>query len=340
MENITTFLKDRKFILGCSVLLTLSFSLNFILNDCVNKVALVPVNSFIANKYVWNIITSAFYESNILKLLIEIFILFSTVKPFNIDNKEQFGLYIIICILLSSFGTSGYCFMRFFATKLEEMLIQPTYGFSGVYMSIIMFLREQNRKPESSSIIFEQFPLITYQNLPTLVLLVQSLFWVIGLTDYALDMSFTFISFFVSWTYLRFFYRYHDGEDQESIESPRIGNPAEDFSCVAMFPEALKPVTIPMSTAFYNIFAMIGIFPQLEVTEKKAITHHLRYHNVASPDSSAPEQNGVQDAVQERRRAKAMRLLDAKIAELSKESDGWGDEQSDNKKMEISGLKV
>ena len=37
------------------------------------------------------------------------------------------------------------------------------------------------------------------------------------------------------------------------------------------------------------------------------------------------DQVATQDAIQERRRAKAMKLLDAKIAELSKESEGWED---------------
>ena len=33
----------------------------------------------------------------------------------------------------------------------------------------------------------------------------------------------------------------------------------------------------------------------------------------------------MQDAIQERRRAKAMKLLDAKMAELSKEPESWED---------------
>ena len=49
-----------------------------------------------------------------------------------------------------------------------------------------------------------------------------------------------------------------------------------------------------------------------------------RYHNSASADASR-DQVATQDAIQERRRAKAMKLLDAKMAQLSQESEGWGD---------------
>ena len=42
--------------------------------------------------------------------------------------------------------------------------------------------------------------------------------------------------------------------------------------------QALHLVVIPMTTAFYNIFAMVGIFPELEQqVERFKIQHHLRY---------------------------------------------------------------
>lgn len=50
----------------------------------------------------------------------------------------------------------------------------------------------------------------------------------------------------------------------------------------------------------------------------------FRYHNVSSTDALR-DQVATQDAIQERRRAKAMKLLDAKLAQLSQETEGWGD---------------
>ena len=103
---------------------------------------------------------------------------------------------------------------------------------------------------------------------------------------------------------------------------------------------------------------MIGIFPKLEL-DKRAMSHHLRYDtkqpiagsvavgDAPSADSTSPVTTG-DDIIAERRRAKAIKvlsacskinffqkfnlyfsnviqLLDAKMAELSKEPEGWED---------------
>jgi hypothetical protein len=39
--------------------------------------------------------------------------------------------------------------------------------------------------------------------------------------------------------------------------------------------QALHIVLIPFTTAFYNVVALLGLFPVLEVVEKKPY-HHLR----------------------------------------------------------------
>ena len=99
-----------------------------------------------------------------------------------------------------------------------------------------------------------------------------------------------------------------------------------------MFPSVTHPVIAPLSTSFYNLFALIGIYPKLVEMERKISSHHLRYNldsNVASlsqaGDSSTQSALPIAkiDPVSERRRAKAMILLDQKMAELSKESIGW-----------------
>jgi hypothetical protein len=84
-----------------------------------------------------------------------------------------------------------------------------------------------------------------------------------------------------------------------------------------------------MSIAFYNIFAMIGIFPELEVqAEKSKLSHHLRYTDPNTPEIPVPTGIKNADVVQDRRRAKAMKLLDAKMAELNGvEGDGWDEKE-------------
>lgn len=268
--SVSSFFRERPIPMITTILLIGFFATNYLLSEPVQILGLVPVNTFIANKYVWNLLTSQFFENNVAKLALDLALLWITIKPIKIANSEQFGFYLTVCILSSSFGTSAFYFLRFFASRMEDMLIHPTFGFSGLYMALLMFLRQQN--PKETSPVVDSVPFITYHNLPVLVILAQLILGFFSLTIYATDLPFTVIVFFVSWTYLRFFYRYE--------ENSPLGDNSEDFLFVAMFPEPLKPVTVPMSIAFYNIFAMIGLFPELEQVEKRP-THHLRYKQLS-----------------------------------------------------------
>eukprot|EP00598_Pedospumella_elongata_P001730 CAMPEP_0184970422 /NCGR_PEP_ID=MMETSP1098-20130426/2924_1 /TAXON_ID=89044 /ORGANISM="Spumella elongata, Strain CCAP 955/1" /LENGTH=237 /DNA_ID=CAMNT_0027492365 /DNA_START=398 /DNA_END=1111 /DNA_ORIENTATION=- len=211
----------------------------------------------------------------------------------------------------------------------ESSLINPIYGFSGVLMAILMFARHTYR----DETVHSAFPKLTYHHLPVVLYLIQlALYLVFGRLIIA-DMSFSAISLLFSWSYLRFYYKHSNSEV--------MGDKSEDFSFVGMFPEALHIVLIPFTTAFYNIMALLGIFPALEATEKKAY-HHLRNNAIANSSLGSAEaglggnagsSQGVEtsgpakaaDVVADRRRAKALKLLDAKMAELAQEPEGWDD---------------
>ena len=174
-----------------------------------------------------------------------------------------------------------------------------------------------------------------------------------------LDLPFTIVALFFCWSYLRFYYRFDDNGP--------LGNNNDDFAFVQMFPEPLHPIVTPLTIGFYNIFAMVGIFPALEqgkiiihfiiiiiiiiiiilvlVETIKRPQHHLNYAQPKLPES--PFLPAKQDIVMERRRAKAMKLLDAKMAELSQESEGWDDAKDNindnntiNEQIDSSTLKV
>eukprot|EP01042_Synura_sphagnicola_P000268 gene268-278_t len=92
-----------------------------------------------------------------------------------------------------------------------------------------------------------------------------------------------------------------------------------------MFPEPFHIVVYPLSTAFYNLFALTGIVPALEAGQDKKKHHHLRYRDPVSDMTVHSPAPPAVDPVVERRRAKAMKLLDAKMMELSKVPEGWED---------------
>jgi membrane associated rhomboid family serine protease len=216
---------DRPISVACAVAVVLISSLNLIISEPVNTLSLIPVNTLIANKFVWNVVTCAFYEKYLMKIILDCILLIITVKNIEINSKEQAALYFLATTIITSFLTSAVYFIDFFISKIEAPLVQPTYGFSGVYIALLTFCRFQY----SNESVHPAFPQITYQNLPVLYLLLQAIFFIVGVNTLSNDILFAIISLFVSWTYLRFIYRFQ--------EDGPLGNTNEDFAFVAMFPD-------------------------------------------------------------------------------------------------------
>eukprot|EP00602_Paraphysomonas_sp_CaronLab_P011873 CAMPEP_0185041086 /NCGR_PEP_ID=MMETSP1103-20130426/39925_1 /TAXON_ID=36769 /ORGANISM="Paraphysomonas bandaiensis, Strain Caron Lab Isolate" /LENGTH=204 /DNA_ID=CAMNT_0027580667 /DNA_START=76 /DNA_END=690 /DNA_ORIENTATION=- len=201
---------------------------------------------------------------------------------------------------------------------MEEYLLGSSYGCGGVIIAVMMYTRQKlGSKP-----VVPQYPLLTFHLLPTCTVAFFTLLWILGVHFLTVDISFIWISYLFSWTYLRFFYKY---------EADSTGDSSEGFTFMAMFPEVLHPVVLPLTIAFYNLFSITGVFPKIEVDKK--LQHHLRYQDTKADAvhySTPPPSGGGGDAVAERRRAKAIKLLDAKMAELSKEPEGWEDIKDPN----------
>merc|ERR1711871_425843 len=203
-------------------------------------------------------------------------------------------------------------------TSDDLMLVSPVYGFGGVYFSLLSYIR----KAKSHTPVNVAYPAVTYQNLAFWVYLTQLMLRLVGLDMLSKDFYLSTVAILFSWTYLSFVYKDSEGN---------VGTKSDDFKFVNMFPVVLHPIAVPLSTAFYNIFVIMGLFPALE-GEKKSSQHHLRQSNdsIAGSNSSqllAPKA----DVVSERRRAKAQKLLDEKMKELSKQTDDWEEKEEHEK---------
>ena len=225
-----SMLMEHPIIVGYIILLMIFYSMNYTVEDCRSKLGLVTVNTMIADTQIWNLVTSHFYEEKITKVLVDIGGLILIARSCKIRAGLQVALYIVLNILASSLFTSAYCFIRYFSTGSEEMIMAPIYGFSGVYMAILMLTRQQLRhKP-----IMKLIPNVSYSNLPVLLIMTQMILWLVGFKTYALDLPFSIIAMFFSWSYLRFFYCF---EALNSSEGAVFGDNSEEFAFVGMFPE-------------------------------------------------------------------------------------------------------
>ena len=185
----------------CISLLILFFVMNLVIPDSSSKLGLVTVNTIIVNSYVWNLVTSCFYENSLIKLILD-FIGLGCYMRYRMEYGpfDQFALFFAFNILACTIGTSAWCFMRFFFTGMESMLLDPIFGFSGVLMMLLVHARSQLR---NEPIIFNQ-PSITYNNLPIIITFFQILFWITGFRFLARDLPFTIIGLLFSWGYLRY----------------------------------------------------------------------------------------------------------------------------------------
>ena len=178
------------------------------------------------------------------------------------DSIENFVLYLFVCMLVCSLGSSFYSFFVFFVSKHEDVLVNPIYGFSGIYFSLLCYAR----KFKQGSSIHRDSPNFANQNIVFWIYSLQLLFYILGMKIFCRDMIFSTISILFSWTYLRFMYKDKDGN---------VGDKSETFKFVNMFPASVHLIMAPLSTAFYNLFVLMDIFPPLE-SEKKVSQHHLR----------------------------------------------------------------
>eukprot|EP01040_Poterioochromonas_malhamensis_P001154 gene1154-1225_t len=284
---------------------------SYIFKNCVEFVGLVTANTLITHTYVWNLVSACFLELSLVKLSSNLFILWWILQNLPVPSLEQFVLYILFSILACTLGASICSFVEFGFFGVEEALTNPSYGFGGLIMSLLMMCRHFQK----SSPIFSRFPKLTYQYGPSVYLLLNFMFSLISKT-YSHDIIFVHSSFFFCWSYLRFYYRFDDG----------VGDKSEEFAFIYMFPQIFHLFLTPLSTAFYNICAVAGVYPPLEQTDRK-ISHHLRNLSSDVPvlEVEASSVAVKYDEVAERRRAKAMKMLDAKMAELSRKSEGWDD---------------
>ena len=240
--DINDVVQNRPLFTICVSAILVLFCMNFILGDATDKIGLVTANTLITNTYVWNLITSCFYERYIGKVLFDIIALLYVAKSLPIPSIEQFGLYFLFTILACTIGTSTYCFFSFMALAKETMLITPIYGFSGVLVCILMYARHQYRGESVHTI----FPKITFHHLPIIFILFQVILYFLWCKYLVLDLPFSIIALFFSWSYLRFYYK-HESSSEE------LGDKTEDFSFVTMFPEVIYIVQYDKKNISYTI---------------------------------------------------------------------------------------
>jgi hypothetical protein len=178
---------------------------SYVFPSSLKYLLLNSANIFITNNFLWILLTSSFVEIYSIRYILDIILLVLISRGLiNYYSLEQFLLYSLLNILLCSFGSLVYVFYLFYLTNSEYYLLYNTYGFGGILMSLAMLSRQQL----TSTPILPQYPAVTFQYLPTMILLLYSFLWIIGIHFLTKDITFYWISYFFSWIYLRYYFKY------------------------------------------------------------------------------------------------------------------------------------
>lgn len=179
--------------------LALVSTLNYIIADATNVLALVVANTILSNSYVWNLVTSPFFETNPIKLICDAALLFFAFKNVSYPNIEHFCYFLGISVLSSTILASTFCILSYFATADPKTIVAPMHGFGGVLTAIFTYVRQykSNKEPIVGA--------ITFHNLPVLILTAEAVVYSSGYGFYTRDLSFVVITLFFSWSYLRFY---------------------------------------------------------------------------------------------------------------------------------------
>jgi len=301
-----------------SVIMSLLFICSLITSDVVAQVALIVSNTVMSNFYVWNIITGSLLETNFFKICIGI----SGLLYFGSRTEGKLGLlgfaqYVAVVMLASGIVASTVAFLSY-VVSFDEQLFTPIYGPGGLLAGLTVAFAHQS--PNSSP--FEAFPAVTSQAFP---LALGTVWTGIGIiySPFNRDVIFLWSGAYFGWAYLRFVCHHDDGS---------IGNTTPEFEIVNFFPKMTRKYIKPFCNFCYGVMLLLGFFKNRKVPIPPAFSNGQVSSEIEAP--SAPFPIIKQDAASERRRAKAMKLLDEKFAQIAQQEVQWQDDDESGEKSE------
>lgn len=264
----------------------------------------------------WRFITHSFVERNIFLIFYYFFCLYHCsviIEPAWASNIKLVK-YFAITQLLSSFcvamtGMLSYIavrnYMFFYHTEISGLCAAS----SAVFVAVKQYLPD-------TILVMTPFGNLKNTHLPILSLFVIFLLALVGAVRWICILQIVF-GIQISWTYLRFYHKYEDGE-------PR-GDPSEHFSWASLFPSVMRP--------FMNVIGstVFGVLVRLHIC--KPIVRHIDMTQLDTINVVLP---GLQTRDTERRRQKALRDLTERLSRAQRvETGAWPDMEDVDENTEV-----
>ncbi|KAI5791705.1 eukaryotic integral membrane protein-domain-containing protein [Peziza echinospora] len=268
--------------------------------------------------YPWTFLIATLVESNIFTLAITLSTLFYGGKYLERAwGSKEFGKFLLVVFVVPNF-------LAFTAFNLWFVLTGSTaYSFSticgGIALQAGYLVAFKQLVPEHTVTIFKGLVKIRVKHFPAMFLLINLISWPIFHTVISLVLS--FLGFFASWTYLRFFKPSYP--DLGSAESQLLrGDASETFSLANFFPDPIhRPIAL-ISDVVYNLLLLVGLCTPFSAEDISASNSRnsgaggdvgLSSIFVGGGGPGGRGIGGSTRAEAERRRAMALKALDQRL---------------------------
>eukprot|EP00752_Nemacystus_decipiens_P011810 g10479.t1 len=300
-----------------AVLVTILLLSGFAAMGWRHSLTLIWNHTFMTQFYFWNVLTGSFVETFVLKLLASL-IGVAGLAPTVEDSLGHVGLCVFLLLvgLASGFVTSVGVFFSYIITREEYLLDLELHGAFGVVAALAVAAAQQDAS--GSLLPAGRAPWFPTRYLPFLLVTASAACRAMSVPLVADDFPFVCVGAYASWTYLRFF--------AHLVVGAPSGDVSDEFQLVKFFPPMLHRVVKPLCDFTYGVFLLLGFFKgraarlPLSAVDGQGGVDPLTVASLPTP--------ARKDPIAERRRARAMKLLDEKFAKLNaKPATRWDDDE-------------
>lgn len=281
--------------------------LAYLVNGQVLKaLALIWNSTFMAQFFVWNVITGSFIETHSFKLFLTVvgLLKFSPTVEESLGRSSML-FYMLVVTLLSGVITSCAIFCMYVITRYEYLLSLEVHGCWGLVSALaVAAAHSLLQEPLLPIPILGGYKI---RHTPMTLVVISGVLYGAGHKAFMTDFPFVCIATYVGWAYLRFFHVHGDGGG-----SGLAGDVNPAFSLVMFCPPFSRKLLRPVFEFFYQVARLLGLFSDRAGLEAA----------VGGGEARRAATIVSRDPVAERRILRAKKLLDEKVAKLSHFEEG------------------
>jgi len=253
--------------------------------------------------YIWNIFTAGFFETSFFMGVVNILVVV-VVCPL-LEHSWGFKTFLrfLVIVNLSVFVTLfAMVIVVFAATQDDHYLFRRVCGFSAINAAFAVALKQ--RYAETPVVNVPGVNMLKFKHLPMFICFSAILLWWFGSIG-GKETPLVLFGTLYGWIYLRFY--------MVDLDTQVVGDLRDDFSFSSLFPDVphIRAVITVLSVICFRSLRGIGFFA--DAVKSQPVLP------MTTDEDAFFRSTGPIDPTAERRRALAIKAIDDKLAELSKQ---------------------